>query len=74
LQEGAGEEGKEQKGGHHVDEERWYIGAKLIRACPQQKDGVDGYRVRYSNGYVSWSPKEAFEEAYRKVSMKERSL
>lgn len=25
----------------------------------------DGYRVRYADGYVSWSPKEAFEEAYR---------
>lgn len=24
-----------------------------------------GYRVRYSDGYVSWSPKEVFEEAYR---------
>lgn len=25
----------------------------------------EGYRVRYADGYESWSPKEAFEEAYR---------
>lgn len=25
----------------------------------------DGYRVRYPDGYVSWSPKAVFEEAYR---------
>lgn len=25
----------------------------------------DGYKVRYADGYVSWSPKEVFEEAYR---------
>ena len=24
-----------------------------------------GYRVRYPNGYESWSPKDVFEEAYR---------
>lgn len=25
----------------------------------------EGYRVRYPDGYESWSPKEVFEEAYR---------
>ena len=25
----------------------------------------DGYKVKYPDGYVSWSPKEAFEIAYR---------
>ena len=25
----------------------------------------DGYKVRYPDGYVSWSPKGVFEEAYR---------
>ena len=25
----------------------------------------DGYRVRYPDGYESWSPKDVFEEAYR---------
>ena len=27
----------------------------------------DGYKVRYADGYESWSPKEVFEEAYREV-------
>ena len=27
----------------------------------------DGYRVIYQDGYQSWSPKEAFEQAYRQV-------
>ena len=26
-----------------------------------------GYKVRYGDGYESWSPKEVFEEAYREV-------
>lgn len=25
----------------------------------------DGYVVKYEDGYISWSPKEAFEKAYR---------
>lgn len=28
----------------------------------------DGYVVEYENGYISWSPKEAFEKAYRAVN------
>lgn len=48
-------------------------GEKLIVAHdedkPQKvKDATaceDGYKVRYADGYVSWSPKEVFEEAYR---------
>lgn len=27
----------------------------------------DGYRVRYPDGYESWSPKAVFEEAYRPI-------
>ena len=27
----------------------------------------DGYRVRYQDGYESWSPKDVFEEAYRRT-------
>lgn len=27
----------------------------------------EGYKVRYADGYESWSPKEVFEEAYREV-------
>jgi len=42
-----------------------YIGTKEILAWSEQKDGKDGYGVRYEDGYKSWSPKAAFEKAYR---------
>ena len=50
-----------------------YIGTKIIEAepCKAWKDtklhkaGEDGYKVRYADGYESWSPKDVFEEAYR---------
>jgi len=41
-----------------------YIGTKFIKAEPQPKDGEDGYKVVYPDGYESWSPKAVFEEAY----------
>ena len=52
-----------------------YIGAKLIEAevCPAwkgaggHKTGDPGYRVRYQDGYESWSPKDVFEAAYRRT-------
>jgi hypothetical protein len=42
-----------------------YIGIKLIKAEPEVKDGREGYKVIYKDGYVSWSPKDVFEEAYK---------
>jgi hypothetical protein len=59
----------------------YYIGTKLIKAEPMNKynfymnvKGIDckeeneeGYMVKYSDSYVSWSPKEVFEKAYLKV-------
>ena len=58
-----------------------YIGVKLIKAEPMtqgdfqfEKTGEKypeewpnalGYKVVYPDGYVSWSPKDVFEEAYR---------
>lgn len=42
-----------------------YIGVKIVKAELQTKDGVSGYKVVYPDGYVSWSPAEAFENAYR---------
>lgn len=54
-----------------------YIGTKLIEAepCPAWKDagthriGDPGYKVRYFDGYESWSPKEVFERAYLPVTV-----
>lgn len=50
---------------------RNYIGVKIVKAEPQEKDGAPGYRVKYSDGYVSWSPKETFEKAYRELDCKD---
>lgn len=41
-----------------------YIGIKQVTAWEQEKDGADGYAVKYSDGYTSWSPKDVFESAY----------
>lgn len=52
-----------------------YIGTKIIQAEPQAKNygdpathGQPGYKVVYPDGYTSWSPAAAFEEAYREAS------
>lgn len=36
--------------------------------------GRPGYKVRYVDGYVSWSPKDTFEFAYREITPEEKSL
>lgn len=41
-----------------------YVGTKIIEAWPAEKDGQPGYGVKYPDGYISWSPREAFEAAY----------
>lgn len=54
-----------------------YYGTKRVTAWPQQKtpghpgdemDPVDGYAVKYSDGYISWSPKDVFEAAYQPIT------
>lgn len=58
-----------------------YIGTKKIEAFPMNREEYnkyrgwtipanenpndEGYLVKYSDGYISWSPKKQFEEAYR---------
>ena len=66
-----------------------YIGAKLILACPMDEctflkewKGQDvtnretrpGYKVTYPDGYVSWSPQDTFETAYREITKGEEVL
>ena len=58
-----------------------YLGVKLIQAekcwgldnkcvdansehCGRE---IDGYKVVYEDGYISWSPKDVFEKAYKEV-------
>ena len=45
-----------------------YIGTKIIMARPEVSGGQSGYKVVYADGYRSWSPSKAFEEAYREIS------
>jgi hypothetical protein len=56
-----------------------YIGTKIIEAEPMTSeefneairqlfysgDDKRGYKVKYEDGYISWSPKDVFEKAYR---------
>ncbi|SMC38308.1 DUF2829 domain-containing protein [Papillibacter cinnamivorans] len=50
-----------------------YIGTKIIEAEPmvrggnQEQEAEPGYRVRYEDGYESWSPKSVFEKAYKPI-------
>lgn len=50
-----------------------YVGVKIVTAWPEARpvDGNDpsivreGYAVKYEDGYISWSPKDVFEAAYK---------
>ena len=41
-----------------------------------EPDGTSapGYKVVYENGYTSWSPKDTFDRAYRRISDAEIGL
>ena len=43
-----------------------FVGIKSVQAVPRMKDGQEGYKVVYPDGYESWSPKEVFESSYTK--------
>ena len=65
-----------------------YIGCKIIKARPMANIDFSvnfrslgenlryemGYMVEYPDGYKSWSPKEAFENAYREITDGEMKL
>lgn len=44
---------------------------KESQQIPEGSDTEEGYIVMYPDGYVSWSPKEVFEKAYRELDCKE---
>ena len=64
-----------------------YVGVKLIEAKPMTRGDYnkyrgwvipedenpndEGYLVKYSDDYVSWSPKGVFDEAYREYEANE---
>ena len=57
-----------------MPETKLYIGAKIIRAYRQSKNGEPGYTVIYPDGYASWSPEATFETAYRLVTPEEKEM
>jgi hypothetical protein len=38
---------------------------------PADKPNREGYKVRYEDGYISWSPKDVFDRSHREVILKE---
>ncbi len=51
------------------------FGKKIGEApWPGDRPSRLGYKVRYEDGYISWSPKETFERAYRKVTNAEAAM
>jgi len=74
---------------HEEDPMKSYIGAKIIQAEPMDectflktvkgedvtnRETREGYKVVYPDGYVSWSPRETFEIAYREITDGEKEL
>ena len=73
-----------------MPEEKLYISSKLYLGVPMDEayflsvikgqnitdlNGTrPGYKVTYPDGYISWSPKEAFETANREVTQAEKDL
>ena len=56
-------------------DKKTYIGTKIIKAYPTEVlKGEPGYTVEYPDGYLSWSPKETFENSYREISEEEIKL
>ena len=51
-----------------------YIGTMIVLAEPETKDWCKGYAIVHENGYRSWSPKETFERAYRRITDAEINL
>ena len=49
-----------------------YIGVKMVQAEPEVKDGVQGYKVIYSEpdkpDYASWCPADVFERHNRETA------
>lgn len=74
--------------GSYEWDEKIYIGTKLIKAVPMDEHGFmekykytdlqtenrPGYKVTYPDGYVSWSPKRAFDDSHRLITKTEKEL
>lgn len=41
---------------------------KRVTVWPQARDGVDGYALKYRDGYISWCPADVYERDYNPVT------
>lgn len=80
----------EQAPQHELADMKTFIGCKVIQAIfidlvrfnqRQDKPTTDpptenapGYMVKHPDGYISWSPKHVFEEAYREINSSEMAI
>lgn len=46
----------------------------LSRFHPETSDGMGGYFIRYADGYESWSPTQAFEEGYTRITDEDEDI
>ena len=51
-----------------------YVTTKIVAAWPEEREGKEGYAVRYPDGYMSWCPKDTFERTSRPINDDERVL
>lgn len=51
-----------------------YLTTKVVRAWKSDRDGQEGYKIEYPDGYQSWCPEEEFERTSRKLSRTEKEL
>ena len=48
-----------------------YVGVKIVKAEPEMRNSILGYKVIHSDGSISWTSKYAFEKEYRELDCEE---
>ena len=57
-----------------MDEGRWAFIKGYVPQALTVSGFRDGYKVRYEDGYISWSSKDTFERTHRKMTLKEAEM
>lgn len=57
-----------------MDRRTFHDTIRPFHGWPEDAENEAGYKVMYSDSYVSWSPKDVFEAAYREITPEEQSL
>lgn len=50
------------------------VGAELVRAEPEERDGVAGFRVVYPDAFATWMPEPQFYKRFRPINRHEERL